>query len=82
MPRPDTEHHLQIDPEHLSDLVVGEKTYELRERRDRDFQVGDVLVFTHDRHEYRFRITHVGTLERAGVEGWNVLSLKRVEVSW
>jgi len=72
--------YLDIDPEHLCALELGEKTYELRERRDRDFQVGDVLVFTHDRNDFRYLITHIGGITRAceAATDWCILSVQKV----
>lgn len=35
-------HYLKIDPEHLEQVILGNKTSEIR-FNDRDFQVGDLL---------------------------------------
>ncbi|OCG09714.1 DUF3850 domain-containing protein [Gilliamella apicola] len=35
-------HYLKIDPEHLEQVMLGNKTAEVR-FNDRDFQVGDLL---------------------------------------
>lgn len=52
-------HELKIRPMYLGDLVEGTKTFEVRERRDRNFQVGDTLRFRHDGYAYDFEVTYI-----------------------
>jgi len=37
-------HDLKIYPEYWEDIVTGKKTFEVR-KNDRDYQVGDLLLF-------------------------------------
>lgn len=37
-------HELKIKPEYLAAVVTGEKTFEIRNNSDRNFQVGDTLI--------------------------------------
>ena len=71
-----TEHHLKIEEQYLDKLHDGVKTAEVR-LNDRDYQVGDLLVFynSHQDQDEKFEITHV----HSGLgmkENYVVLSIK------
>lgn len=38
-------HELKIFPQYYERLVDGTKTFEVRDNRERDFQVGDLVIF-------------------------------------
>jgi len=43
-PKPPAEKHLKCWPEFFEVLASGVKTFDIREERDRNFQVGDILI--------------------------------------
>jgi len=43
-PKPVKEKHLKCWPEFFASLASGVKTFDIREERDRDFRVGDMLI--------------------------------------
>ena len=71
------EHFLKIRDEFATDLFCGDKKAEIR-FNDRDYRVGDFLIFWHDLPERKkMRITHI----HSGLglqEGYVVLSVERV----
>jgi len=54
------EHELKIEPQYLKNLLSGKKKVEIR-YNDRDYQVGDVLVFWNESQDDNvyFKITHI-----------------------
>lgn len=73
-----TVHDLQIEPTFLGELVTGTKTFEVREVRDRNFQLGDVLRFKHDGHAYLFDVVGLMAGGQYGIEpGYVVMSVIR-----
>jgi ASC-1-like (ASCH) protein len=69
----DMVHSLKIEDKYLERLVSGEKKAEIR-YNDRDYQVGDILIFQGNE---KFRITHI----HSGLymeDGYVVLSLERL----
>ena len=80
------EHELKIEDNYLLNLLIGRKKAEVR-KNDRDYQVGDTLVFLASDSvrdsaacalRVQFRITHI----HSGLglaEGYVVLSVERVE---
>jgi ParB family chromosome partitioning protein len=70
------EHSLKINKEYLANLMDGKKKSEIR-LNDRDYQLGDYLIFRDDKKEYYFKITHI----HSGLglkEGYVVLSVSFV----
>lgn len=71
-----TVHKLDIERHFLLALLDGSKTFEVRERRDRDFKVGDVLEFT-DGATYTFKVSYVLEGGSYGIEpGYVILGLE------
>jgi len=77
-------HCLKVEPKHFEDLLLGNKTCEIR-YNDRDYQVGDDIVLQawglHGWSEdvrLAFRVTHITTFGMA--EGFVALSIKRIPV--
>lgn len=76
-------HYLKIDPEHLEQVILGNKTSEIR-FNDRNFQVGDLLFlrgYTED-GEYMssqaiMRITHILDDSNYMQPGFVMLSMKK-----
>lgn len=68
------EHNLKIDVMHLAQLVSGTKKAELR-NNDRNFQLGDVLLFEHYGIILKFKITHIADFPDALKEGYVCLSV-------
>lgn len=68
-----TVHRLKVWPEFFDDLATGVKTFELRDKRDRDFKVDDTLVLgewspmsqIYSGREVHKRITYI-------LEGWGL----------
>lgn len=84
-----TEHYLKIKPEFIDAVRNGIKTHEVR-KNDRNYKVGDTLVFYTDDGlpkekcfiDERYGITHILTSEEFpdGIkEGYAVLSIKKTE---
>jgi uncharacterized protein YqfB (UPF0267 family) len=79
-------HELKIWPDYFEDVLTGTKTFELRDGRDRDFKVGDVLFLQEWRpsvREYTGRSTSVVVTyilrDVGGLEpGFVVLGIKAV----
>ena len=69
-------HKLKIEENYLKNLISGRKKAEIR-NNDRDYQVGDVLIFTDSLGvDYCFKITHI----HSGLglqEGYVCLSVER-----
>ena len=73
-----TIHDLTIEPQYLAELLAGTKTFEVRERRNRDFRLGDMLRFENAAGTYLFDVTYVFDGGKYGVaDGWVVMSVQR-----
>lgn len=75
-------HHLEIHQEYLDAIISGEKTWEMRERRNRDFQVGDLLALRMNKLPYLGTIVEITYImeNRFGLkDGWVIMSIKPVE---
>ena len=66
-------HKLKIDKQYLDALLEGTKTFEIR-YNDRDYKVGDYLIFE---NKHKFKITYITDYEQK--EGYVVMSVERVE---
>lgn len=75
--------HLKIDEQYFWEIHSGEKKFELREVRDRNFKIGDVLALRCDRINVTLHVT-VTHLMRGPVmglaEGWVIMSIERTEL--
>jgi len=80
-------HELKILPVYFDAVMSGEKTFEIRDNRDRGFQKGDVVVFREygpiPPSVYRYTgrdiqktITYVSNYEQR--TGWVVFSIKDI----
>lgn len=69
-------HFLKIQKEYLDNLVSGRKKVEIR-FNDRDYQLGDELVFWYPDGYYHFEITHIHS-GLGLLEGYVALSIKKV----
>ena len=82
-----TEHELKVLPVFFGGLLDGTKTFEIRERRDRKFEVGDALYLREwDPNTERYtgfsvfrRVIYVADLESIGLPGYVAMSIVPVE---
>jgi len=80
-----TVHDLKIYPEYWEDIATGKKTFEVR-KNDRDYQVGDLLLFRkfdHAKNDYLYfnevmvcDVTYVVDLAKIGIEGYVGMQIK------
>ena len=74
-------HNLKIEEEYLNAIKNGSKTFEIR-YNDRDYQVGDILVFEDQREEsgkYVVLVTFMISDERFCKENFVTMSIKPIE---
>jgi hypothetical protein len=77
-------HELKIEQHWYDRLVTGEKTHELR-FNDKDYQVGDVLLFKlphGEAYPEQFGITHIlhcYQFSQGLKDGYCILSLERLQ---
>jgi len=75
-------HHLKIEEKYLNAIKDGSKTFEIR-FNDRDYQVGDILVFQDPREEngqYAAIVTFMISDERFCKENFVVMSIKPMKL--
>lgn len=76
-------HDLKIYPSYFEPLINGLKPFEIRENRDRNFQIYDVLVLReHDIHGYSGResiqlVTYITDYEQK--PGYVVMGLRKIQ---
>jgi len=73
-------HNLKIEEKYLNAIKDGSKTFEIR-HNDRDFKVGDILVFDDPREEsghYAVLVTYMIDDERFCKENYVVMSIKPI----
>jgi hypothetical protein len=80
--RPAKTHELKILPKYFVAVISGAKTFEIREKRDRDFQVGDILWLRQYLPYPENRFTGLGVYKRVSYiseffekEGFVVMSI-------
>lgn len=70
------EHYLKIEKVYLDNLQDGRKKVEIR-YNDRDYQIGDLLLFNIPDGYIKFKITHIHS--GYGLkEGYVALSIKKI----
>ena len=84
-------HILKILPKYYLAVASGEKTFELR-KNDRDYQVGDLIIFTdtdgtpymtQHKEKTPFRITYIlkDASEYGLKDGYCILGIKRLDIN-
>jgi len=74
-------HHLKIEEKYLNAIKNGSKTFEIR-YNDRDYQVGDILVFEDPKEEsekYAVIVTFMIDDERFCKENFVTMAIKPIE---
>lgn len=67
-------HRLKIKQHYFDLLMAGKKTCEIR-KNDRQYKIGDIIVYNQDDYQTEFLITHIDTFRYGIKEGYVVLSI-------